>query len=156
MFFSSNALAEFLGIKIRQPYIDKKVVDFALGVPVDLKIHKDNGNVQGKWILRKTFEDKMPHEAVWQSKRPLEYGSGMTRLRDIISSKISDDEFKEKQKTYSVKFLNKEHLYYYEIYRKEVGEIPEAKKNEKPCSGCGTGLKIDAFHCKLCGHVLTF
>ena len=154
MFFSSNVLAESLGLKIRQPYIDKEVVDFALGIPVNLKIHRDNGKIWGKWILRKAFEDKLPHELAWQSKRPLEIGSGMTRLRNIISSRIPDSEFKKKQKAYPVKFFNKEHLYYYEIYRKEIGEIPVPKETQRPCPGCGRGLEIDAFHCGLCGHAL--
>ena len=50
MSFSSNVLAESLGLKIRQPYIGKEVVDFALKVPVDLKIRKDSGKVWGEWI----------------------------------------------------------------------------------------------------------
>ncbi len=156
MSFSSNVLAESKGLKIRQPYMDKKVVDFALGIPINFKIHRDNGTIWGKWILRKAFEDKLPHQLVWQSKRPLEIGSGMTRLRNIISSRISDSEFERKQKAYPVKFLNKEHLYYYEIYRKEVGEIPAPKETEKACPGCGAGMDVSAFHCKVCGHVLNW
>ncbi|MCM8823324.1 MAG: hypothetical protein NC822_01465 [Candidatus Omnitrophica bacterium] len=78
----------------------------------------------------------------------------MRRLREIITRKISDEEFKEKQLTYPVKFLNKEHLYYYDIYRKVVGNIPMPKQKEKTCPGCGSGLKIEAFWCKVCGYVL--
>jgi len=90
----------------------------------------------------------------WQSKRPLEYGSGMTFLRQIISSKISDQEFEEKKRFYPIRFMNKEHLYYYEIYKKQVGEIPKVEKNQKICPGCGTGLHQKAFHCRICGYVL--
>jgi asparagine synthase (glutamine-hydrolysing) len=154
MVYSSNDIARFLGLKIVQPFTDKEVVDFALGLPREMKIREDNGQIWGKWIVRKAFEDILPKEVAWQSKRPLEYGSGMTRLREIISAKISDDEFKEKQQAYPVKFLNKEHLYYYEIFRKVVGAIPVPKDTEKLCPGCGTGLEIDAFHCKICGYVL--
>jgi asparagine synthase (glutamine-hydrolysing) len=154
MVYSSNDIARFLGLKIVQPFTDKEVVDFALGLPRELKIKEENGRAWGKWIVRKAFEDILPKEVVWQSKRPLEYGSGMTRLREVISAKISDDEFKEKQQTYSVEFLNKEHLYYYEIYRKVVGFIPAPKGTEKLCPGCSAGLKIDTFHCKVCGYVL--
>lgn len=153
MSFSSNDISKFFGIKIVQPFMDKEVIDFALKIPADLKIRKYNGKVWGKWILRKAFEDSLPHEVIWQDKRPLEYGSGMIRIREIITSKITDDEFEEKKKIYPIKFLNKEHLYYYEIYRKETGEIPEPKDNEKSCPGCGTGVKEKAFHCRVCGWV---
>jgi asparagine synthase (glutamine-hydrolysing) len=152
MLFSSNDIAKFLGLKIAQPFIAKEVVDFALGLPREMKIHEVNAQVWGKWIVRKAFENILPREVVWQSKRPLEFGSGMTRLREIISAKISDDEFKEKQLAYPVKFLNKEHLYYYEIFRKVVGVIPASNRGEKTCPGCSAGLKIDTFHCKICGY----
>jgi asparagine synthase (glutamine-hydrolysing) len=154
MYFNSNILGESLNIKIRQPYLEKKLIDFSLDISTDLKIREEDGKIYGKWILRKTFEDLLPFYIVWQDKRPLEYGSGMTKLREIISSKISDDEFEEKKKLYPVNFLNKEHLYYYEIYRKEVGEISAANVTQKKCPGCGTGLKQTAFHCRICGHVL--
>jgi asparagine synthase (glutamine-hydrolysing) len=152
MRFNSNEIGNFFGIGIIQPFLDKRVIDFSLRIPVRLKIKEENNKQWGKWILRKAFEDILPKEIVWQSKRPLEYGSGMTELRETISSKISNDEFEEKQRLYPVKFLNKEHLYYYEIYRKWVGEIPQPSHTEKICPGCKAGIKNN--HCKVCGYVL--
>ncbi|MFH1077106.1 MAG: asparagine synthase-related protein [Pseudomonadota bacterium] len=154
MTYSSNDICKFFGLKIVQPFTCKDVVDFALGLPREMKIREEYGQIWGKWIVRKAFEDILSKEVAWQSKRPLEFGSGMTRLRKIISAKVSDDEFKEKEQAYPVKFLNKEHLYYYEIFRKVAGAIPAPKEREKPCPGCCAGLKIDAFHCKVCGYVL--
>ncbi|MEW6417350.1 MAG: asparagine synthase-related protein [Nitrospirota bacterium] len=154
MNFSSNKFGEFFGIKIIQPFIDKKIIDFALKIPADLKIRKYNGEVWGKWILRKAFEDLLLPEIIWQDKRPLEYGSGMRRIREIITAKVSEEEFTCKKKLYPVKFMNKEHLYYYEIYRKEVGEIPKPQGTQKECPGCGAGMERVVFHCKVCGHVL--
>jgi asparagine synthase (glutamine-hydrolysing) len=156
MCFSTNNLGKFFGVKIIQPYCDKKIIDFALKLPKELKIRKEKDKIFGKWILRKAFENFLPKEIIWQDKRPLEYGSGMTKLREIISSKISDKEFEEKKKLYSIKFMNKEHLYYYEIYKNVVGEIPHPKKNEKPCPYCSAGMKISSFHCKICGGVLNW
>jgi len=154
MSFSSNDIGKFFGMKIIQPFLDKEVIDFALKIPAELKIKKENGKSWGKWILRKAFEDLLPKDIIWQNKRPLEHGSGMTGLREIISSKITDDEFEEKKKIYPIRFLNKEHFYYYEIYRREVGEIPEPKGIQKKCPGCGTGMESTAFHCKVCGYVI--
>ncbi|RKY44718.1 MAG: hypothetical protein DRP80_01410 [Candidatus Omnitrophota bacterium] len=152
MSFSSNIIGKFYKIKIVQPFCD--IVDFALKIPVKLKIKESGGKIWGKWILRKAFEGLLPQEVIWQDKRPLEYGSGMSKLREIIRAKISDEEFEEKKRFYSLKFLNKEHLYFYEIYQKEVGEIPEPSGGEKTCPNCGAGIKLDSFHCRICGYVL--
>ncbi|MBL7151665.1 MAG: hypothetical protein ISS89_03645 [Candidatus Omnitrophica bacterium] len=151
MVFSSNEIGGFLGIEVIQPFIDKDVVDFALNLPRELKIREDNGKIWGKWILRRAFEDILPKEVAWQSKRPLEFGSGMNRLRAIISSKISDREFEEKKRLYPVKFMNKEHLYYYEIYRQIFGDIPKAPDKQDCCPGCNAALQPAAFHCRICG-----
>ncbi|MBU1906149.1 MAG: hypothetical protein KJ923_04035, partial [Candidatus Omnitrophica bacterium] len=153
MYFSSNQMADALGLKLRQPYLDRQFLDFAVNkIPVELKLKKVNGTFWGKWILRKAFEDALPKEIIWQSKRPLEYGSGMNRLRQVISDKVFDEEFKGN--TAPISFINKEHFYYYKIYKEVVGEIPKPKINEKECSGCGAGMQKDGFHCKVCGHVL--
>ncbi len=151
--FSSNKLGRFFKIKIVQPFLDKEFIDFSLGIGPEFKIKKQNGKVWGKWILRKTFQDFLPKEIIWQSKRPLEYGSGMNRLRDIITSRISDKEFKQKSRFYPIKFMNKEHLYYYQIYKDVIGPIPQAKKGQKQCPGCSAGMSRRAFHCPLCGWV---
>ncbi len=156
MTFSSNEIGESFGLKVIQPFLDREVIDFSLEIPAGLKIRSENGKSCGKWILRKAFEDVLPRDIVWQGKRPLEYGSGMRRLRQVISDMVSDEEFKERPP--SIKFISaveKEHFYYYKIYKKVVGEIPEPKENEKQCPGCGGGMERTSFHCKICGHVLT-
>ncbi|MFH1797801.1 MAG: asparagine synthase C-terminal domain-containing protein [Candidatus Omnitrophota bacterium] len=152
--FSSRKLGEFLDIKIKQPYLDKTIVDFGLDIPKNMKIRRDRNRVWGKWILRKAFEDALPGDIIWQSKRPLEHGSGMTKIRGIIESKIADKEFKEASKELSIKFISKEHFYYYKVYRDVIGEISGPAKGEKECPSCGAGMRQQAFHCKVCGHVL--
>lgn len=152
--FSSNRIGEYLGLEVKQPYLDDAFVDFALTVPSDLKIRRDNGRVWGKWILRKAFASLLPPAFIWQGKRPLEVGSGMTHLRAIIAERISDREFEEKQRIYPVRFLCKEHLYFYEIYRQELGDVPLPQPGEDQCSGCTTGIPKGKRHCRVCGWVL--
>lgn len=151
MMFNSNRLGEFFDIKIKQPYLDKELVDFSSDVPVYLKIRKEGDAVWGKWILRKAFEGELPSESIWQSKRPLECGSGMTELKRYISAMVSDEEFREAQK--EAILLNKEHLYYYKIYKDVVGEIPCPESGEEKCPGCGAGMKREGNHCRICGWV---
>jgi asparagine synthase (glutamine-hydrolysing) len=152
--FSSNRIGEHFSLKVKQPFLDDAFVDFALTVPSDFKIREDKGQVWGKWILRKAFEPLLPAAFIWQEKRPLEKGSGMTLLRGIIAERISDKEFQEKQRQYPVKFLCKEHLHFYEIYREVVGQVPLPQKEEEQCPGCGAGIPEGKRHCRVCGWVL--
>ncbi|MBC8200096.1 MAG: hypothetical protein ISS67_02075 [Desulfobacterales bacterium] len=153
MQFSSNKIGEAFEIDIKQPFLDKEFMDFSQGIDADLKIRRENRKTWGKWILRKAFEDVLPQEILWQSKRPLEYGSGMTELRKIVASKVSDEEFEEGKKRFPIRFWNKEHFYYYRIYREVVGEISAPEKGQKICECCRSGMALDAFHCKICGDV---
>jgi len=153
MWFSSNKLGASLGVEIKQPYLDKKLVDFALEIDPSLKVQvkEIDGKKYGKWLLRKAFEDELG-EIAWRAKEPIEFGSGTTKLRAIISGKISDAEFEEKKREYEMEFMNKEHLFFYEIYQRVVGEIPMSLgegKNE--CPLCKAKLPEDKFHCYICG-----
>lgn len=153
MSFSSNRIGEYFGLEVKQPYLDHNFIEFALSLGKDLKIKEEKGKICGKWVLRKAFEPFLPAEFIWQEKRPLEVGSGMALLRRVIAEKITDEEFEEKKRVYPVKFLCKEHLFFYEIYRKEVGEIPQPGEGEDRCPGCGGGVHHGKRHCKICGWV---
>ncbi len=151
MRFNSVSLGKTLGISIKQPFLDREFIEFALGIEPTLKVVREEGKTWGKWILRKSFEGNLPHQILWQEKRPIEIGSGFSALRGTIESKISDEEFQKKQREYSIKFLNREHLYYYEIYRKVVGEMPSPQGEELECPFCGVGMDKRALHCRICG-----
>lgn len=153
MRFSSNRIGDELGIDIRQPFLDDEFLQFGRDVDLKYKIRNEKGKLWGKWILRKAFEGVLPKEILWQSKRPLESGSGMFRLRDVVTSIVSDREFEEGKKVYPVRFWNKEHFYYYLVYREVVGEIPPPTDGQKQCRCCGGGMAPDAFHCRICGDV---
>jgi len=78
--FSAKELGEALGIEVKQPFLNKDFVHFALQISPELKVK----NGIGKHILRNSFEDLIPREIVWREKEPIEYGSGSNRLREII------------------------------------------------------------------------
>jgi len=154
MEFSSGEIGKFFGIKIIQPFLDKKFIDFSLNIDLGVKFKKQSGKIWGKWILRKAFEGSLPEKILWQDKRPLECGSGMAKMRDIVGSKISDKEFERAVNASSIKFISKEHYYYYKVYKDVVGDIPSPEIGEKKCPGCGAGMKPNTSHCKICGNVL--
>lgn len=154
MYFSSNKLGDFLGVEIKQPYLDKEIVEFALDINPVLKVKEIEGRKYGKWILRRAYEKELG-EVAWREKEPIEFGSGTTKLRDIIASKISDAEFAEKKREYEMEFMNKEHLFFYEIYKEVVGEVPKAtvkmKGKANVCPLCKAELPENLFHCNICG-----
>ncbi len=156
MRFSSNTLGDSLGIVIRQPFLDAEFFEFSREIGLDLKIRDEGGKRWGKWILRKAFAGMLPPEILWQTKRPLEYGSGMTRLRGIIEKRVTDEEFEEGKRAFPVRFWNKEHYYYYRLYREVVGKIPPPEDNEKECDCCGAGMPRGALHCRVCGDVVAW
>lgn len=145
--FNSSELGKFFGIEVRRPFMDEEVKALATCLPKELKVREGHG----KWILRKAFEGLLPEELLWQEKRPLEVGSGMSFLREEIASRIEDEEFRTKSLAYGMSFFGKDHLYYYEVFREVVGEVPKAKKGQPSCLNCGAPK--EGRHCRICGFV---
>ncbi len=143
--FSANHLGDALGIEIKQPFLDEDFVRFGLEISPELKVRQSIG----KYILRKSFEDLMPQEIIWRKKEPIEYGSGSNELRDVISSMVSQEEFQLAREKTGIRFINKEHFFYYRVYCEVVGEIPKAQGDDKSCPCCGA--RIHRAHCRVCG-----
>ncbi len=125
MQFSSVGIGRAVGVIVKLPYLDEKFKKFATEIDSGLKIKKEDGRFCGKWILRKAFENILPKELLWRTKTPIELGSGTSILPKFFNEKISDREFNRKKNIYlndGVKICDKEHLFYYEIYRSEYGK----------------------------------
>jgi asparagine synthase (glutamine-hydrolysing) len=155
MRFSSVYLGKELGIEVKLPYLDPQLKDFAMKLDAGLKIKSEKGQTWGKWVLRKAFESIMPREIVWRTKAPIEVGTGTTILPSLFDLKIPESEFSEKKAGYlnedGVTIRDKEHLYYYEIYRSLIG-IPRATTaGGKMCPDCGSSLEERASFCRTCG-----
>ena len=143
--FSANELGKALGVEVKQPFLDEDFVRFALEISPELKVKA----VVGKHILRKSFEDLLPPEIVWRRKEPIEYGSGSTKLHEIINNMVTDGEFQSAANKVDIKFINKEHFFYWRIYNEVVGKISKAKDDEISCPCCGASMGM--YHCPTCG-----
>ena len=155
MRFSSTYLAEALGVEVRLPFLDPQFKSFAMDLDAGLKVKREGGQVWGKWILRKAFENIIPQEMAWRVKAPIEVGTGTTTLPSLFDSRISDLEFSEKKKRYlsqdRVVIRSKEHLFYYEIYRGLIG-VPYARVSKaKSCPDCGASVDQGSSFCRTCG-----
>jgi len=155
MAFSSVPLGKSLGIEVRAPFLDPEVQKFAMNMDPRYNVQEERGEVWGKWILRKAYEDVLPPEVRWRDKNPIEVGSGTTILPKFMAKKISDSEFAAKKKkileTDNVTIRDKEQLVYYEAYREVVG-VPHPKDPDaRTCPQCNSNVPENASVCKTCG-----
>jgi asparagine synthase (glutamine-hydrolysing) len=155
MAFSSVPLGKSLGIEVRAPFLDPEVQKFAMNMDPRYNVQEERGEVWGKWILRKAYEDVLPPEVRWRDKNPIEVGSGTTILPKFMAKKISDSEFATKKKkileTDKVTIRDKEQLVYYEAYREVVG-VPHPKDPDaRTCPQCNSNVPKNATVCKTCG-----
>ena len=154
MHFPSQKIGKALGIKVESPFCSKDVLEFAKTIPVDLKVHEENGKKFGKWILRKTFEDKIPKAIVWRQKSPMQDGAGTQGLTEFFETAIPDSVFIDKiikiKEKDDITIRTKESLKYYEIYRK-YHTIPETKGFGVKCPDCKYTIEEDSKFCRMCG-----
>ena len=154
MHFTSQKIANELGISVQMPFIDESVIKLAEELPTNLLINQNNGTKFGKWILRKAFETDIPSNVIWREKTPMQDGSGTSGLTKMFDSIITDNTFEEKIKKIKseedVTIRTKESLHYYELY-KEHFKIPECRDGKNLCSDCNTEVASDSKFCRMCG-----
>ncbi|MEA3253774.1 MAG: asparagine synthase-related protein, partial [Chloroflexota bacterium] len=104
-------------IESRTPFLDSKVVDFCMKIPISCKIY---GTEQvGKWVLRQAFEGCLPEHIIYQTKRFFAQGSGVAGImRTMAERHVSSKELLEHNKIEGNPRLSSiEELYYYRIFK---------------------------------------
>jgi len=101
----------------RTPFLDAKVMDFSLKIPIQYKIHGEEQ--YGKWILRQAFEGCLPEHIIYQTKRFFAQGSGVAYImRAQAEKEISQSELDDFNKIDGNPYLSsEEELYYYRIFK---------------------------------------
>lgn len=158
MHFSSLAIAEDLAMSVSLPYLNRALLDYAKGIPVELKVNEHEGKRYGKFILRSCFEHLLGRDIAWRVKMPMEQGANTSILSSHLASIVGDECFARRSKEYlgmdRVRIRSKEHLYYYEIYRSMFGApySMDCSSDDKPrCSECSACVSRDARFCRVCG-----
>jgi len=102
----------------RTPFLDAKVMDFSLKIPIQYKIHGEEQT--GKWIVRQAFEGCLPDHIIYQTKRFFAQGSGVAYImREQAEKEVSPAELEEFNKVEGNPYLSSvEELYYYRIFKK--------------------------------------
>lgn len=152
MHFPTQNIGNALGIKVESPFLDKKIIEFAEKIPSEFKVHNEGERRHGKWILRKIFEKKIPHQIAWREKSPMQDGSGTVGLTNLFESVINNDKFEEQKKRINnsdnVIIRTKESLYYYEIFKRFFGN--PSSNTESKCPYCKYDVENSKF-CRMCG-----
>lgn len=115
--------ASAFGIVAHVVFLDPDVVDYALRIPVDLKLRD---GVE-KWILRRTMDGKLPDRVLNRSKVKFWDGAGVGELiSDFADKKITDSDFSHERTLPNGWVINtKEELMYYRIFKERLGELED-------------------------------
>jgi len=152
MHFPTQKIGNALGVKIESPFLDQRVIELARRIPTELKVRTEGDKRHGKWILRKTFEKKIPIQIAWREKSPMQDGSGTAGLSQLFESIIENSKFEKKKKEVQnsdgVVIRTKESMYYYELFKKSYG-IP-CSSGENVCPYCKHDVENSKF-CRMCG-----
>jgi asparagine synthase (glutamine-hydrolysing) len=70
-------------VELRVPYLDKKVIELALCIAPELKIH----NGIRKYILRRAASKILPDELAWKEKKAAQYSSGIYSAMEKLARK---------------------------------------------------------------------
>ena len=155
MHFSSIYLGKVTGVDVKMPLLDKQFVSYAKSVETVEKIGNHRGLTWGKFILRKCYESKLGEEITWRPKLAQEEGAGTTNIKSFISRKLDNESFSSGQKNALrelTKLRDKEHLYYYLLYRKYFpAPKDEACDNHPRCTECKGCFTDRGKYCRICG-----
>lgn len=165
MQFPSKKIAAHFGLNVEYPFLNENVKKLAMEIPVELKVNSERNKMYGKWILRKAFEGKISKSLLWRDKTPISDGSGCTGLVTFFDKFYSDETYTKKLKNVKkeddVVLYSKEHLYYYEIFRKHFDMPSKLNQSSTRCPDCKYEFSPDLpsygtrryglEYCRMCG-----
>ncbi|MCW3974681.1 MAG: asparagine synthetase B, partial [Candidatus Bathyarchaeota archaeon] len=80
------------GVEIRLPFLDFKLINYAMRIPPEFKIKQINSNYVRKYILRSLAKSlNLPEEIVARKKTAVQYGSGSWKALKKLAEKNGYD-----------------------------------------------------------------
>jgi len=106
------------GIEGRVPFLDKEFMDVAMRLNPKDKMTGE-GKME-KWMLRKAFEDLLPHEIVWRQKEQFSDGVGynwIDTLKANAMASVSDEQLANAKYRFAINPpMSKEEYFYRSIF----------------------------------------
>jgi len=120
------------GIEGRVPFLDRSIIELAQHIPIELKLHPTHsGKFIEKWILRKAFEDLLPHEIIWRDKEQFEEGSETVETTsqwvDSIAHDFNAQEYISRHQQYHLR--SREEAFYHKICTEVFNHSPIILEN---------------------------
>jgi asparagine synthase (glutamine-hydrolysing) len=111
------------GTRAHVCFLAPPVLDYALRIPVELKLH----NGVEKWILRQAMHDLLPVSVLMRTKAKFWEGAGVgDLLAHYAGGAIGDAEFRRERTLPNGWQVNsKEELLYYRIFREQFGQATD-------------------------------
>jgi len=134
------------GVEGRVPFLDKEFMDVAMRLnPADKMA--GNGKIE-KHILRKAFEDYLPHEIAWRQKEQFSDGVGygwIDTLKKITSEQVSDDQLKLASHRFPINTpRSKEEYFYRTIFSEHFpGDAAASCVPSEPSVACSTAIALE-------------
>ncbi|MGC1930146.1 MAG: asparagine synthase-related protein [Candidatus Nitrosopolaris sp.] len=154
MHFSSASLAKTLDIEIRTPFLDDDFLNYAKSIAPAKKIGKFSGKMWGKFILRKCFLEELGNQIVWRPKLAQEEGAATVNLKHFLETQFTDITFRsraEQARAEGVIVSDKEHLYYYDVFRSYFCPPYEEDCSDARCPRCNGCVSAKTNFCRTCG-----
>lgn len=154
MHFSSASLAKTLNMEIKTPFLDYEFLNYAKSVATEKKIGKFSGKLWGKFVLRKCFLEELGSHIVWREKLAQEEGAATVNLKHFLENQYTDIDFRsraEHARAEGVIVSDREHLYYYDVFRSYFCPPYEEDCFEERCPKCNGCVSAKTNFCRICG-----
>ncbi len=108
----------------RVPFLDAEMIELAQRIPPEQKLHRQNGDVIEKWILRTACEGLLPAEIVWRDKAQFDEGSGtVAALGWTVGRAMTTGESFEYATGYrDANLRSPEECFYHKLLREAYGD----------------------------------
>lgn len=109
----------------RVPFLDIDFIELCLQIDPHLKLFSTFGIE--KWLLRKTFEDLLPHEIVWREKMEFAQGCASSEVLEKHAKAVITEQALVEAKIQGFPVNTQEELFYYGIFHQHFPH-PDAAK----------------------------
>lgn len=136
------------GVHISLPFHNKTVVEFALGLPLDVRTKiQDDGSKVTKYLLRETFRDALPQRVI---DRPQTMAFAGASTLDTFLDTYDNNDIAAFRKNYAMSFGSAFECHLFNIYQK--AGLYHPVDTQPCCLYCKSALRaVDSVHCVSCG-----